>query len=844
MQGHGSSQWGGGFAAATLLALLAGLGGALLLSWGRFAAGAAFLLVSVVVLRWPRSIWADSTGEELSPRQRTIAIAVISGVAVFFRTYQIEPPGIWGDDAINGLLALDVLDGKITSPFQLVVHSLSIFHALTNYAIAGAFWLLGPGPVALRIPGLIAGVLAVPLLYGTVSPLFGSKVALVAALFFATSPLQLNHDKVLLQVIFGEFFLLLGMCALVRGVTGTRRWLIPLAGVPLALCLYTYHSAKIAPLIAAVFAVGTVWKSNAPRRTLLLELTGLCAVFLLCSIPAVAGYVRNPSALIGRANSVALWPAVRASGSLRPVWDAAWRTLMVFHYQQGPEYNWVGIGWDPALTVVVAFLVVHGAVESLRRWKDPHHAFLLGWVVVGLIPGFLSTEAPRVYRVLLASPPLYVWAALPAVRLYESAAHAAPRWRWLKGVIALTVLSVPLVDFNYYFYRVYTNRDFRWFQASRLVEMARTLKALGPGWTGYVIADGFAATYETLAFLSRAWGLTFQDVRSLADVLPIRDEPRGGLLFIVDRSNPGLTTLIQSMYPTVEPDVRTDPPIRTWWFDRWLPLAAAKEPALPTVTFFAVPQRTVNSIRGLTATFLAADGRPIITRVVPDLRLGSAADVRAGHPTPAQVKWSGALYAPVDGTYQFQLESGADARVWIDQRLVVSHAQSEAATPMAQGLHQIAAEATIADASILDLRWQPPNAAMTEIPETLLFQNGEIHGLLAEYELGDRTLRRVEPYPYYSFFRETFGSFAVHWRGRLRIPEPGGYQLDVASNGPTTVTIDGQSLTTGTHLSAGDHDLTMYITNVRGAAHLRLFWQQGDANRELVPPTAFTPPLD
>ena len=835
---------GGWLAAATIVALVSGLWGALLLMWGRFAPGGGLLVLSVSALRWPRSIWMVSSGEDLTFRHRALALAAVCGVAVFFRTYQIEPPGIWGDDAINGLLALDVLAGKITSPFQLVVHANSVFHALTNYTIAGAFWLFGPGPVALRVPGLIAGVVAVPLLYGPVAPLFGARVALVAALFFATSPLQLNHDKVLIQVVLGEFFLLLGMCALVRGIVGPRRWLIALAGAPLALCLYTYHSAKIAPVVAILFVLVTMWKGNAPRRTLLVGCAGLCTVFLLCSIPAIAGYVRQPGALTGRASSVALWPAMRAAGSLRPLWDATWRTLMIFHYQQGPVYHWVGIGWDPALTVVLAFLVVHGTVESLRKWNEPRHALLLGWIVVGLIPGFLSTEAPRVYRVLLASPPLYVWAALPIVQLYECAAHAAPRWRWLKAVVALIVLSVPLVDFNYYFYRVYTNREFRWFQATRLVEMARTLQALGPGWTGNVVSDGFAAGYETLAFLSRAWGLTFHDVQSLADVLPVHDEPRGGVLFIVDRTNPALTALIQSLYPTVEPDVRTDPPVRTWWFDRWLPLVAAQEPAPPTITFLAVSRRTADSIRGITTTFLAADGRPITTRINAHLRIEGTDDGSSESVAATQVKWSGALYAPVAGTYQFRLESAADARLWIDGHLVVSRNESAAGLPLAQGLHRLAAEATIADPPF-HLQWQPPGGTMSEIPPALLFRSSDIHGLLAEYDLDNRTFSRIEPYPYYGFFLETFSRpFGAHWRGRLHIPAPGGYRLDVSSNGQATITVDGQPLRAGTALAAGSYDFAMHISGMRGAARLQLAWQHDDGQRELIPPTAFTPPAD
>lgn len=835
---------GGALVAATFVALVSGLCGVLLFAWGRFAPGGALLVLSVSALRWPRSIWLLDSTKEPPSRHHVLALTALCGVALFFRTYQVEPPGIWGDDAINGLLALDVLAGKISSPFQLVVHALSLFHALTNYTIAGAFWLFGPGPVSLRVPGLVAGFLAVPLLYGTLAPLFGARVALIAALFFASSPLQLNHNKVLIQVVLGQFFLLLGMCTLVRGIVGPRHWLTPFAGVPLAACLYTYHSAKIAPLVAVIFAVGALRQSSEPRGTLLLRLAGLCGTFLLCALPALHGYAHQPAALIGRAGSVALWPAVRASGSLHPLWDALWRTLLIFHYQQGPVYHWVGIGSDPALTVVPALLVLHGAVESLRRWREPRHALLLGWVIVGLIPGFLSTEAPRVYRVFLASPPLYVWAALPVAQLYHYAAHVAPRWRWFKAIPTLIVLSVPLIDFNYYFYRVYTNREFRWFQAARLVEMARTLKALGPGWTGDVMADGFAAGYETLAFLSRIWGLTFQDVRSLAEVLPVHDDPSGGVLFIIDRDNPALTTFIQSIYPTVVPDVRTDPPIRTWWFDRWVPLVSSQGPGLPTVTFFAVSRSTADSIRGVNATFLAADGRPIITRIEPNLHIDGTNQMPTESEVPTHVKWSGAVFAPVDGTYAFDLESAAEARVWIDDRLVASRTENRKMECLAQGLHRFAAEATIAGTPIFHLQWQPPNGTMREVPPGLLFRNSEIHGLLAEYEFKGRTLRRVEPYPYYAFFQQSFSEpFAARWRGRLNIPAPGGYRLDVSSNGDATIMIDGQVLHGGDPVPAGDHELVMYIADVRGATRLRLFWQQGNAERQLIPPQALTPPL-
>jgi predicted membrane-bound mannosyltransferase len=240
-----------------LLASVAGIAGSLAMLYGRFAAGAALFLASVVLMRWPVSIWDGAPAPELSPRVRRAALLAVCALAVFFRVYQLNQPGLWGDDALNGLLAYDILDGRIHSPFQIVRHSHSSFHALSNYPIAGAFWLFGADLTTLRLPGIVLSALCVPLLYATFAPLFGSTVALLASLFCASSPPQLIHAKELVQIVTGQFFQLAGLCLLVRGMTGGRNWLVATAGLPLALCIYTYHSARLAPIVAVVFVV--VW---------------------------------------------------------------------------------------------------------------------------------------------------------------------------------------------------------------------------------------------------------------------------------------------------------------------------------------------------------------------------------------------------------------------------------------------------------------------------------------------------------------------------------------------------------------------------------------------------------
>jgi hypothetical protein len=281
------------------------------------------------------------------------------------------------------------------------------------------------------------------------------------------------------------------------------------------------------------------------------------------------------------------------------------------------------------------------------------------------------------------------------------------------------VASVPLIDFNYYFYRVYTHPLFRWFQGERIVEMARTLRDAGPGWTGYLLADNFDATHENFRFLSRAWGLHLIDVGSLSDVLPLRTRPERGALFIMSHGARGAAPAIAHMYPGGELIERREPELRSWWFDALLPLAtAAIEPQV-----------------------------------------------------------SAAFY-PV----------------------------SRAA----------------ADAPRLAPAW----------------------GLSAEYDVAGRMVERHEPYPFYFFLAPAFSHTSDSvWRGRLTVPEPGPYRIDVDSNASATLRIDSRTIGGDDMIPAGAHKLRLELTRVPPSFRLAMYWRGPDGTRALIPPDAFAPPV-
>ena len=65
--------------------------------------------------------------------------------------------------------------------------------------------------------------------------------------------------------------------------------------------------------------------------------------------------------------------------------------------------------------------------------------------------------------------------------------------------------------------------------------------------------------------------------------------------------------------------------------------------------------------------------------------------------------------------------------------------------------------------------------------------------------------------------------------------------LDPESHQRLNVQIDGRPWERNLVLAAGEHDIDIAIDDATGALRLRLYWQPPDGERQLIPPSAFTP---
>ena len=91
---------------------------------------------------------------------QAIPFLLLASVAIFLRVYAIDhiPPGLFADEAVEGLDALDVMVGN----FFIWFHSQLGREPIYVYLTALSYQLFGITPLATRLPALLAGLATIP----------------------------------------------------------------------------------------------------------------------------------------------------------------------------------------------------------------------------------------------------------------------------------------------------------------------------------------------------------------------------------------------------------------------------------------------------------------------------------------------------------------------------------------------------------------------------------------------------------------------------------------------------------------------------------------------------------
>lgn len=253
------------------------------------------------------------------------------------------------------------------------------------------YLLLAPLPLGdeawLRLPALLAGVAAVPVLYWAVRPLAGRRAALLAALGLAVAPYAVSFSNYARGFTLADLGLLVALAAVVRLALGAsgRWWWAYAAGAVVALYSEYDSALFLAALVAALLATRA-----RPAREVLVR-GALPALALLPWLPELG---RGLDA-IDETKASPVYPGL-SPASLRDVTAA-------LTFGEHGSANAAGLRWLQALAVVGGLAAAARLAQGSGPRAQPHKGLtlvLLGGTAVGtfVLHALAAAVGPDVFH--------------------------------------------------------------------------------------------------------------------------------------------------------------------------------------------------------------------------------------------------------------------------------------------------------------------------------------------------------------------------------------------------------------------------------------------------------------
>ncbi len=383
-------------------------------------------------------------------------------LAAFFRFWRLEslPPGLYHDEAYNGLDALSLNQGKLFPQFyegwegyaedahsgQLAKETrFPVFfegnygrEPLHIYLMALSIGLIGATPFAIRAVPAATGVLAVLTTFLAARALFSEReavgrpylVPLLAALVMAILYPAIHFSRFGIRAMVFVPVETMAVAFFWWGVSRrekinlTRRdagtWLFfLLSGFFLGLALYTFAASRLLPLVWIIFVPLWFLQDREAFRFHWWHVAGMAGIALLSALPLLLFFLRYPYYFVFRIAYV----ANRGKGVVegRPVmtWLLNVGRVLRGLLWQGETHLRHNLPGRPYLDPIQVVFFLLGLIKAVRQIAQPRFQFILIWFVVMLLPSILSGDAPHFGRLSGAAAPMAILAAMGIVWLYD-----------------------------------------------------------------------------------------------------------------------------------------------------------------------------------------------------------------------------------------------------------------------------------------------------------------------------------------------------------------------------------------------------------------------------------------
>jgi 4-amino-4-deoxy-L-arabinose transferase-like glycosyltransferase len=491
-------------------------------------------------------------------------LLAIVALGFFLRFYNIEntPPGVYPDEAVNGIDAVNAIK---SGQYEMFYTANNGREGLFMNMVAMCFTLFGISVMSLKLPAILCGTLVVFGTYLLTKELFGkTRTALIAGYLVAVSFWAINFSRISFRANMLPLVLVFSFYFLFRGLRTKKWWDFAIGGLVFGIGIHTYIAFRIAPAILVVMLISFLFS----RKSFLKDYWKQILVFVIFTVisasPMLYTFYLHPEYLESRSASISvLSPEVNGGHPLQEFSRSLFLSLVKYNFwgDQNWRHNYPPY---PILDVISGIAFLFGLIYSMlrlinlflkrvlrkeRNEKMDIYLFLVSWFFIMLAPEFMTTEGmPHALRAIGTLPVTFIFAAIAIEYFLGYSEKYSTFFRKLSlFLILLLLLFVGLFNgIKYHIFwasQVETARSFE----SVLMDVSTYLKTLPPQKEKFVIAENM----QRIPIM-----LFNQDMPNLEFIYSgqieyLEPKTKDFIIILTDK-NDDVISYLQNKFPTLE----------------------------------------------------------------------------------------------------------------------------------------------------------------------------------------------------------------------------------------------------------------------------------------------------
>lgn len=439
-----------------------------------------------------------------------VFMIVALGFILRFDNIENAPPGVYPDEAFNGL---DAINANSTGNYQWFYEGNAGREGLMMNLVALCFKIFGITVLALKLPSIISGTLAILGIFLLARELFNTRAGLISSFLIAISFWPINFSRISFRanllptvLVFSFYFLFLGL--------RTKKWhYYAIGGFIFGIGMHTYIAWRIAPLILVLLLIFVILS----RKNFIKENWKFLAVFLFTSLitaaPMLWTFYIHPEYIISRSDSISIFSPKMNNGNLIGTFVKTFG-LSLAKYNFWGDQNWRdNYPPYPMLDILTGIAFLFGLILSIVKFfklfyqrirykiQDKRlevYSLLILWFFIMLVPEFMTAEGlPHALRSIGTLPVVFIFAALTFDYLLKRGENNGFMMR--KITISLVTIMLVIIGFfnpiKYFVFwanKIETARSF----GNTIMEVSRYIDNLPKNTIKILITKDWSQRYE------------------------------------------------------------------------------------------------------------------------------------------------------------------------------------------------------------------------------------------------------------------------------------------------------------------------------------------------------------